>query len=68
MYVHPWELKEALTKYDHRTIVATKVSREHYLEPKGGGVYNAEEFALYPERYRSTFAEKVLLFLPFPWT
>jgi len=59
VYVHPWELKDALKQYDHRTIVATKVSREHYLVPKNGGAFNAQEFEEHPESYRSVFAEKI---------
>ena len=46
---------------DHRTIVATKVSRKHYLVPKDGGEFSADEFEEHPERYRSIFAEKVSL-------
>ena len=46
---------------DHRTIVATKVSRKHYLVPKDGGEFSGEEFKQHPERYRSIFAEKVTL-------
>lgn len=59
VYVHPHELKEAMEYYDHRTLVATKVSRQHYLVPKGGGKFDAEEFDQHPERYRSIFAEKI---------
>ena len=59
VWVHPHELPEAIKKYDHRRIVATKVSRKHYLQPKGGGEFNAEEFNQHPERYRSIFAEQV---------
>ena len=36
------------------------VSREDYLVPKaGGGIFDAEEYDAHPDRYRSTFAEKV---------
>lgn len=59
VWVHPHELEEAIQMYDHRTLVATKVSRKHYLVPKGGGEFNAAEFDQHPERYRSIFAEKV---------
>ncbi|XP_065673366.1 alpha-aminoadipic semialdehyde synthase, mitochondrial isoform X2 [Hydra vulgaris] len=59
VYVHPHELKEAIQAYDHKTIIATKVSRRHYLVPKDGGEYNADEFHAHPERYRSIFAEKI---------
>ena len=50
---------------DHKTIIATKVSRRHYLIPKAGGEFKDEEFNAHPERYRSIFAEKVysLVFL-----
>ena len=44
---------------DHRTIVATEVSRRDYLVPKAGGSFDAQEFEAHPERYRSIFAEKV---------
>ena len=54
-----WLLKDFFA--DHRTVVATKVSRKHYLVPKDGGVFSAEEFEQHPERYRSIFAEKVSL-------
>jgi len=63
VWVHPHELEEAIKTYDHRTLVATKVSRKHYLVPKGGnGEFNAEEFDQHPERYRSIFAEKIAPF------
>ncbi|XP_057296367.1 alpha-aminoadipic semialdehyde synthase, mitochondrial-like [Hydractinia symbiolongicarpus] len=60
VYVHPHELEEAIKAYDHRTLVATKVSRKHYLVPKGGGgEFDPQEFEEHPERYRSIFAEKI---------
>ena len=57
---------ELLMKYiinftDHRKVIGTVVSREDYLVPKAGGVFNAEEYDAHPERYRSTFAEKVFI-------
>ena len=42
-------------------MIGTVVSREDYLVPKAGGVFNAEEYDAHPERYRSTFAEKVFI-------
>lgn len=62
VWVHPHELQEAIRTYDHRTLVATKVSRKHYLVPKGGGVFDAAEFDEHPENYRSIFAEKIAPF------
>ena len=44
---------------DHRKVIGTVVSREDYLVPKAGGVFDAEEYDAHPDRYRSTFAEKV---------
>lgn len=44
---------------DHRKVIGTVVSREDYLVPKAGGVFDAEEYDAHPNRYRSTFAEKV---------
>ena len=44
---------------DHRKVIGTVVSREDYLVPKAGGVFNSEEYEAHPERYRSTFAEIV---------
>lgn len=54
---------------DHRTLVATKVSRKHYLVPKGGGgEFDPQEFEQHPERYRSIFAEKVFaIYFFFQW-
>ena len=46
---------------DHRKVIGTVVSREDYLVPKAGGVFDAEEYDAHPDRYRSTFAEKVSL-------
>lgn len=66
VWVHPHELEEAIQMYDHRTLIATKVSRKHYLVPKGGGEFNAAEFDQHPERYRSIFAEKVIIII-FPF-
>ena len=40
-------------------MIGTVVSREDYLVPKAGGLFDAEEYDAHPERYRSTFAEKV---------
>ena len=45
---------------DHRKLIGTVVSREDYLVPKAGGVFDAEEYDAHPDRYRSTFAEKVI--------
>jgi len=59
VFVHPWKLQDALKQYDHRTIVATVVTREHYLVPKNGGEFNARQFEEHPESYRSVFAEKI---------
>lgn len=42
-------------------MIGTVVSREDYLVPKAGGLFNAEEYDAHPERYRSTFAEKVFI-------
>lgn len=47
---------------DHRKVIGTVVSREDYLVPKAGGLFDAEEYDAHPERYRSTFAEKVQCF------
>ena len=44
---------------DHRKVIGTVVSREDYLVPKAGGHFDAEEYDAHPDRYRSTFAEKV---------
>lgn len=44
---------------DHRKVIGTVVSREDYLVPKAGGVFDAEEYDAHPDRYRSTFAETV---------
>lgn len=46
---------------DHRKVIGTVVSREDHLVPKAGGVFDAEEYDAHPDRYRSTFAEKVSL-------
>ena len=46
---------------DHRKVIGTVVSREDYLVPKAGGVFDAEEYDAHPDGYRSTFAEKVSL-------
>eukprot|EP00795_Rhopilema_esculentum_P002139 gene2139-17726_t len=59
VYVEPHELKHAAQKYDHRTLVYTKVSRQDYLVPKLGGSFQASEFEAHPERYRSVFAEEL---------
>ncbi|XP_065067080.1 alpha-aminoadipic semialdehyde synthase, mitochondrial-like [Rhopilema esculentum] len=59
VYVEPHELKHAAQKYDHRTLVYTKVSRQDYLVPKLGGSFQASEFEAHPERYRSVFAEEI---------
>ncbi|KAM7438042.1 hypothetical protein ABFA07_012446 [Porites harrisoni] len=59
IYVEPDELKKAIQSTDHRKVIGTVVSREDYLVPKAGGVFNAEEYDAHPERYRSTFAEKI---------
>ena len=48
-------------------MIGTVVSREDYLVPKAGGVFNAEEYDAHPERYRSTFAEKVFITECRPW-
>ena len=48
-----------ITILDHRTLIATKVSRHHYLVPKAGGKFDAKEFDEHPERYRSIFSEKI---------
>lgn len=48
---------------DHRKVIGTVVSREDYLVPKTGGVFDAEEYDAHPDRYRSTFAETVRTFL-----
>ena len=52
---------------DHRKVIGTVVSREDYLVPKAGGLFDAEEYDAHPDRYRSTFAEKVLHISPFPF-
>ena len=44
---------------DHRKVIGTVVSREDYLVPKAGGLFDVEEYDAHPDRYRSTFAEKV---------
>ena len=44
---------------DHRKVIGTVVSREDYLVPKAGGVFDSEEYETHPERYRSIFAEIV---------
>ncbi|XP_022801173.1 alpha-aminoadipic semialdehyde synthase, mitochondrial-like [Stylophora pistillata] len=59
IYVEPHELRKAIQSTDHRKLIGTVVSREDYLVPKAGGVFDAEEYDAHPERYRSTFAEKV---------
>ncbi|XP_068758907.1 alpha-aminoadipic semialdehyde synthase, mitochondrial-like [Montipora capricornis] len=60
IYVEPDELKKAIQSTDHRKVIGTVVSREDYLVPKaGGGIFDAEEYDAHPDRYRSTFAEKI---------
>ncbi|XP_027057225.1 alpha-aminoadipic semialdehyde synthase, mitochondrial-like isoform X1 [Pocillopora damicornis] len=59
IYVEPHELRKAIQSTDHRKLIGTVVSREDYLVPKAGGVFDAEEYDAHPDRYRSTFAEKV---------
>ena len=53
---------------DHRKVIGTVVSREDYLVPKAGGVFDAEEYDAHPDRYRSTFAEKVSFINSFLYT
>ncbi|XP_015770010.1 PREDICTED: alpha-aminoadipic semialdehyde synthase, mitochondrial-like [Acropora digitifera] len=59
IYVEPHELKKAIQCTDHRKVIGTVVSREDYLVPKAGGVFDAEEYDAHPDRYRSTFAETI---------
>jgi alpha-aminoadipic semialdehyde synthase len=40
-------------------LIGTVIRREDYLVPKAGGKFDAEEYDAHPEKYRSTFAEKV---------
>ena len=56
--MHSWSYDSST---DHRKVIGTVVSREDYLVPKAGGVFDAEEYDAHPDRYRSTFAEKVSL-------
>lgn len=44
---------------DPTKIYGCEVRRRHHLERKNGGGYDAEEYEEYPERYISTFAQKV---------
>lgn len=59
IYVEPHELKKAIQSTDHRKVIGTVVSREDYLVPKAGGLFDVEEYDAHPDRYRSTFAEKI---------
>lgn len=54
--MYSWSYNSSI---DHRKVIGTVVSREDYLLPKAGGVFDAEEYDAHPDRYRSTFAEKV---------
>lgn len=40
-------------------IYGCEVRRRHHLERKNGGGYDAQEYEEHPERYISTFAQKV---------
>lgn len=40
-------------------IYGCEVRRRHHLERKNGGGYDAQEYDEHPERYISTFAQKV---------
>jgi hypothetical protein len=42
-------------------IYGCEVRRRHHLERKNGGGYDNDEYEEHPERYVSTFAQKVCL-------
>ncbi|XP_065178945.1 alpha-aminoadipic semialdehyde synthase, mitochondrial-like isoform X2 [Sycon ciliatum] len=60
--IDPSEVEEISKGGDHRRVYATVVKREDHLERIDGGGFNLEEFNTFPERYRSTFAEKIAPF------
>ncbi|KAH9635552.1 hypothetical protein HF086_003166 [Spodoptera exigua] len=58
-YVPPEMLKKVAEHGSPNKIYGCEVRRRHHLERKNGGGYDAQEYDEHPERYISTFAQKI---------
>ncbi|KAI5643420.1 saccharopine dehydrogenase NADP binding domain-containing protein [Phthorimaea operculella] len=58
-YVPPEMLRKVAEHGSPNKIYGCEVRRRHHLERKNGGGYDPEEYEEHPERYISTFAQKI---------
>ncbi|KAG6453059.1 alpha-aminoadipic semialdehyde synthase, mitochondrial [Manduca sexta] len=58
-YVPPEMLRKVAEHGSPNKIYGCEVRRRHHLERKNGGGYDHEEYEEHPERYISTFAQKI---------
>ncbi|XP_063621559.1 alpha-aminoadipic semialdehyde synthase, mitochondrial [Cydia splendana] len=58
-YVPPEMLRKVAEHGSPNKIYGCEVRRRHHLERKNGGGYDAQEYEEHPERYISTFAQKI---------
>ncbi|CAB3223756.1 unnamed protein product [Arctia plantaginis] len=58
-YVPPEMLSKVAEHGSPNKIYGCEVRRRHHLERKNGGGYDAQEYDEFPERYISTFAQKI---------
>ncbi|XP_026732692.1 alpha-aminoadipic semialdehyde synthase, mitochondrial-like [Trichoplusia ni] len=58
-YVPPEMLRKVAEHGSPNKIYGCEVRRRHHLERKNGGGYDAQEYDEHPERYISTFAQKI---------
>ncbi|XP_049867779.1 alpha-aminoadipic semialdehyde synthase, mitochondrial [Pectinophora gossypiella] len=58
-YVPPEMLRKVAEHGSPNKIYGCEVRRRHHLERKNGGGYDPQEYEEHPERYISTFAQKI---------
>lgn len=58
-YVPPEMLRKVAEHGSPNKIYGCEVRRRHHLERKNGGGYDPDEYEEFPERYISTFAQKI---------
>ncbi|GBP80004.1 hypothetical protein EVAR_68358_1 [Eumeta japonica] len=58
-YVPPEMLRKVAEHGSPSKIYGCEVRRRHHLERKNGGGYDPQEYEEFPERYISTFAQKI---------